>query len=291
MNRLMPPPQRDLPDADRREIHANLVRTMRGTTHPRRKRLVVVPALALAGVVVAATAVGLNLPGGSGPTVTGVPAPAGPISTSTARPDQTAGSPAVPAAQIIDSGPLNSSVEKKVVENCLHGSPGGGTAAQVHLARQTSIAGPVVLLTDSVGILHLCRDGMDIVGPSLDAGGPLGETQRPSPTRRLPVVQLTGFAGFGGGSEHGVSGTIKNTATSYYRVGPEVASLQVRLTVDGHTGPWTETIIADGFAWAYASADYSSTEDDHAPDITTKTHVDDRAFDAAGHELDINRIP
>ena len=285
MNRLMPPPQRQLSEDVRREIHSALVRTTRATTTTRRRGRAVVPALALIGVLGAAAVVGLNLPGDLGLPGVGVPAPGGPVPTAT--PDHTRSS-AIPAAESIDRGPLSSLTTDEIVNNCLHGSPGGGTAARVHIARQTSIAGPVVVLTDSVKILHLCRDGMDITGPPLDADGPLGDIQRPSPTQNQPVVQLTGYTGSGPG--RGKSGTITNTDTSYYRVGPEVASLQVRLTVDGHTGPWTETIIADGYAWAAASANYPASADDHAPDFSTESHVVDRAFDAAGHEHDINRV-
>ena len=287
MNRLLPPPQRNLPQDVRRDIRSALVRTTRTTTRTPRKARVVVPALALTGIVGVAT-VGLNLPGHPGLPGTGVPAPAGPVATAT--PDQTYATSTIPAAESVDRGPLSSAATDAIVKNCLHGSPGGGTAARVHIARQTSTAGPVVVLTDTVGILHLCRDGSDITGPPLDAGGPLGDIQRPSPTQDQPVVQLTGYAGSGSGPAQGESGTIKNSNMSYYRVGPDVASLQVRLTVDGHTGPWTQAIIADGYAWACASDNYPISEDDPAPDPTT-IHVDDRAYDAAGNMLDIDRVP
>ena len=63
-----------------------------------------------------------------------------------------------------------------------------------------------------------------------------------------------------------------------------MASLQVRLTVDGHSGPWFEASIADGYAWAAASLEYSGAKQ---KDISNY-HLEDRAFDATGHELDIN---
>jgi len=289
MNTLLPPPQRDLPTHVRREVRGALVRTSQSTSSTQSSRSrgrVLVPALALTGLVGATAAVGLSLPGHLGLPGVGVPAPAGPVPTAT--PDRTAQTSPIPAAESIDRGPLSGAATDTIVKNCLHGSPGGGTADRVHIARQSSIGGPVVVLTDSVGILHLCRDGMDITGPPLDAGGPMGNIQRPAPTKRQPVVQLTGFAGSGGGPAEGESGTIKNTDTSYYRVGPEVASLQVRLTIDGHTGPWTQAIIADGYAWACASENYPVSKDDPAPDITKEGHVDDRAYNAAGQELDIN---
>lgn len=290
MNILQPPPQRSLPTDVRREVRDALVRNSRPTTstHCSRGRgRVLVPALALTGLVGATAAVGLSLPGHLGLPGVGVPAPAGPVATAT--PGRTAQASPIPAAESIDRGSLSSAATDAIVKNCLHGSPGNGTTDRVHIARQTSIGGGIVVLTDSVGILHLCRDGMDITGPPLDAGGPLGDTERPSPTQSQPVVQLTGYAGSGGPALGKSGGTIKNTDTSYYRVGADVASLQVRLTVNGHTGPWTQAIIADGYALAAASADYPVAKDDPAPDLT-KTHVDDRAFDAAGHELDINRV-
>ncbi|MGI3784385.1 MAG: hypothetical protein ACRYG2_26800 [Janthinobacterium lividum] len=288
MNHLMPPPQRKLPEDVRRDIRGTLVRTSQARTSTRRPGRVVIPALALTGALGAAAVVGLNLPGHLGQRGVGVPAPAGPVPTAT--PGQTPATSAIPAAQTIDSGPLSNSTADKIVKDCLHGSPGGGNTARVHIARQTSVAGPVVVLTDTVGILHLCRGDLDIVGPPLDAGGPLGDIQRPSPTQDQPVVQLTGYAGSGSHPAQGHSDTAKNTDTSYYRVSPDVASLQVRLTVDGHTGPWTQAIIGDGYAWVCASADYPVSKDDPAPDITEESHVEDRAFDAAGHELDINRV-
>ncbi len=291
MNTLQPPPQRHLPDDVRRDVRGALVRTSRATTSTQGSRgrgRVLVPALALTGLVGATAAVGLSLPGHLGLPGVGVPAPAGPVPTAT--PDRTGQTSPIPAAESLDRGPLSSATTDTIIKNCLHGSPGNGTAARVHIARQSSIGGPVVVLTDSVDILHLCRDGMDITGPPLDAGGPMGDIQRPAPTKRQPVVQLTGFGGSGGGPAEGESGTIENTGSSYYRVGPEVASLQVRLTVDGHTGPWTQAIIADGYAWACASDDYPVSKDDPAPDFSAGRHVDDRAFDAAGHELEIDHV-
>ena len=153
MNPLMPPPQRNLSEADRREIHAALVRTSHAAApRPRRRTLVLVPALALTS---AAAVVCLNLPGAGLP-ITGVPVPAGPVPTAT--PDQTAGSSMIPAAQPIDRGPLISSVVKKIVTECLRGLPGAPTVDQVHFARRTSINGGVVLLTDSTGMSHICTD-------------------------------------------------------------------------------------------------------------------------------------
>ena len=64
--------------------------------------------------------------------------------------------------------------------------------------------------------------------------------------------------------------------------------MQLRVTVEGHTGPWFEASLADGYAWASASVDYRTKTHGALPRDFT---VEDRAFDAEGHELAIDRTP
>ena len=67
-----------------------------------------------------------------------------------------------------------------------------------------------------------------------------------------------------------------------------MASLQLRLTVEGHTGAWFEASRDGGYAWASASVDYRTTT--HGP-MPRDFTIEDRAFDAEGHALAIDRTP
>jgi len=71
-------------------------------------------------------------------------------------------------------------------------------------------------------------------------------------------------------------------------VGPEVVTLQVRLTVDGHRSPWFEASRSDGWAWAGAGLELTGP---HRLALDAEFRVEDRASDAAGHELAIDRTP
>lgn len=280
--RLDLPPERDLPEPRRRAIRAELVRTSRVPTRRRRPWLLVLPAAALATVL--AVVLGLTGPGQPAPPVIGVPS-ASPSTTATPsdptpRPTRSpAPAPAIPAARSTDRGPLGATARMKAISRCLADLDRRTGVAEVHLARRTSTAGDVVLFTGRDGQSYACSSG----GASVYAGSGSKTTPLPAPSRRRPVVRILAP---GAGGSRSQDGSASSETEAYYRVGPEVASLQLRLTVQGHTGPWFEASTDGGYAWAAARVEYTTATHGALPHDFT---VDDRAFDAAGRPLAIDR--
>ena len=115
------------------------------------------------------------------------------------------------------------------------------------------------------GLSYACSSG----GASVCAGSGSKTTPWPAPSRRRPVGERVR----------------QQRDEACYRI-PEVASLQLRLTVTGHTSPWFEASAADGYAGAAARVEHRTKTRGALPHDFT---IDDRAFDADGHPLAIDR--
>ncbi|MGI3781024.1 MAG: hypothetical protein ACRYG2_09620 [Janthinobacterium lividum] len=282
--RLDLPPERDLPATRHRELRAELLRATRA---PRRRPGVrrawraVVP-VALVALVVAVV-LGLTQPWVVTPPVVGVPSVSPSVDPRPTRgPTSTpAPAPAVPTARSIDRGPLDQTARAKAIAMCQSSLGRSTRVAQVHFARRTSTDGDVVLFTGRDGLSYACSaSGASLYGGSGSTTGPL-----PEPSRRRPVIRITSP---GPGGSRSSNGSARSYTETYYRVGPEVASLQLRLRVEGHTGAWFEASVDGGYAWAAAYVEYSTQKRGAFPHDFT---IDDRAFDADGHELAIDRTP
>ena len=277
--RLELPPSRGLPEARRREIRAALVAASHRRRHARRW-LVTAPI----GVLALLLGLGLGVvrPWETREPVVGVPAtsPSGPARPT---PDPTTSSPTpaaptVPAARATDRGPLSDAARTNVVSRCLTGLGRSTTVETVHLARRTSTSGDVMLFTGRDGLAYACSDDE----ASLLAGPGLKTRALPEPDAEHPAVRVDGD-GLSSGSENG---HVSSTTTGAYRVDDEVASLQSRLVVDGHAGPWFEASRAGGWAWTSATVEYTSSRR-----LTPRAdhRVEVRAFDASGNRLGVDR--
>lgn len=251
-NRLDLPPVRDLPGPARRAIRAELVRATRAPARRPRRWLVAAPVAAVAALVVVVLGVTQPEP------TTGHPRRPHDRPQSAGRPGTVEGGQPLP-------------VRPRPDDDGRRGPP----------ARRTSTDGDVGLFTGRDGLSYACSSG----GSSLYDGGGSKTTPLPEPSRRRPVVRIMA-PGFGG--SRSADGSASGETDAIYRVGPEVESLQLRMTVEGHVGPWFEASITDGYAWAGASLDYRTKT--HGP-LPRDYTVDDRAFDVAGHSLAIDRTP
>lgn len=265
------PPERKLSQQRRREIGVVLDRASRSAREPRRTRWALVPAMALAAVV--ALVLGLTHTGELAMPVVGAPTP----STDTVGPPTDGATPTssspIPSARSIDRGPLSEAAAHEVATECDCGDRPRYVVRQMLFARHTSTHGDVVIYVGGDGTIYAHASN-----PFLGMGGP-GAPSRPEPSRERPVVQWTGTLT--------TSGAQESTGTTYYRVGPDVASVQLRVVVDGQVGPWFEASMAGGYAWAAASAHHDTRKDDD-PGLADDVRVEDRAFDAQGRLLDID---
>ena len=280
--RLDLPPERDLPESRRRAIRAELVAATRTPDRRRRPWLVLAPVAVLATVL--AVVLGLTRPFDVAPPVVGVPS-ASPTPQPTESIDweplqgrKPLPNLAIPPADPIDLGPLPAGARATAIAECQGALGRRNGVTEVHFARRTSTDGDVVLFTDRRGVSYACSKG---------GGGQYADNRSaalPRPTRRHPVFRM--FDSGSGGSRSD-DGATQGDAHGWYRVGPEVASLQLRLTVEGHTGPWFEASRDGGYAWAAASVDYRTTARGALP--REEFTIEDRAFDAEGNELAIDR--
>lgn len=281
--RLDLPPERDLPASRRRAIRVELVAATRAPHRRRRPWLVVAPLAAL--VTVLAVVLGLTRPWDPAPPVVGVPSaspsPSESIDWSVGHGRQPLPNPALPSAAKIERGPLDAGSRARAIARCQADLDRRTRVAAVHLARRTSTDGDVVLFTGRDGMSYACsKHGASVYAGNGSKTGPV-----PAPSRRRPVVRISS-PGLGG--SRAPDGSASGRSDAPYRVGPEVASLQMRVTVEGRTGPWFEASLEKGYAWASASVTYEATRRGAPPRDFT---VEDRAFDDQGHELAIDRTP
>lgn len=281
-SRLDLPPERDLPAVRRREIRTELLRATH-PPHPRHRRprawLLVVPVAVLAALL----GLGLTHPWTRTTPVVGLPSPS-PAGTTGPTPGRTAPAPvptpgsSIPAATPIDRGALTPAARTTVTGRCQADLGPRTRVAQVHFARRTSTDGDVVLFTGRDGLSYLCSDAESSL-----YDGPGSKTKAlKAPDAKHPVVRIL-EPSLGSSAGHGRH--IHRTQAGY-RVGPDVVSLQLRLTVDGHRSPWFEASRSDGWAWAGATLEYA---DAHRLILDADFTVEDRAFDADGHPLAIDR--
>ena len=275
--RLDLPPDRDLPADRRRELRAGLVRAAHQPPRRRTTQLVVVPLVVLAVLL----GLGLTHPWDRTPPVVGTPSPS-PVRTST-LPDRTtpaSAPPVIPAATPTDRGALNRSGTTATIDRCLTDLPPRTGVTKVHFARRTSTDGDVVLFTGRNGSSYMCSRS----GSSVYDGAGSKTDHLKAPDARHPVIRIfePGLGGSASSTRH------RNDTQTAYRIGPDVASLQMRVTVDGHRSPWFEASRSDEYAWAGAQVEFADT---HRLDLDPDFRIEDRAFDTAGHELAIDRTP
>jgi hypothetical protein len=65
-----------------------------------------------------------------------------------------------------------------------------------------------------------------------------------------------------------------------YRAHPEVAKVEARYVLNGTTGPWTNEVVDDGFAYIEVRANGKFT-------VGQKLKTEVRAFDAQGRQIPI----
>lgn len=280
--RLELPPPRELPTERRREIRAALVRASYQRRHPRRW-LVAVPVTVLA--LLLGLGLGLTRPWEVGTPVVGVPAgtPSLPVEPTPDRttPSPTPAAPVVPVARETDGGPLSAKAHAKVVDRCLAELDRSTTVTHVYLARRTAISGDVVMFTAADGESYSCssKDGSGLFD------GPGSKTlPLPTPDDEHPALLVDGEGLWTASGK----GRVDAHTSAAYRVSDEVASLQTRLSIDGHTGSWFEASRAGGWAWTGATLEYEGTLK-HS--LQQKYRIDVRAFDADGKRLAVDRTP
>jgi len=281
---LMPPPERDLPPARRQQIRSAVLRTASPTRSPRRRGWVL-PLAAAAAAAVAALVLGLSLPRmGSAPVVSNPTAAVpslrrAPSPTKTSSPEPTRA--AVPRGVATDRGPLTTAQTRKVVDRCRGDLDRIAGVDVLHFARRTAVDGDVVLFTDSHGLSLLCKKS----GSSTYDGDGSKTGSLPAPSGQRPLVRILDPGLALGGDE---DGNIYGSTGTAYRVAPSVVSLQMRISIEGHTSPWFEASIHGGYAYAAASIKFTTSRSlGRRPDYT----VQDRAYNSAGDQLKIERTP
>jgi len=287
---LTPPPDRDLPPVRRRDIRVAVLEATAPTRSRRRGRgrgreRWVFPLAAAAVAAVAALVLGLGLARtGSAPVVANptaaVPSPRqAPSPTTTPTPEPTRA--AAPRGIVTDRAPLTTAQTRTVVDQCRGDLDRTAGLDTLHFARRTAVDGDVVLFTDSKGMSLLCtKSGSSAYDGDGSKTGPL-----PAPTGQRPLVRIMNPGLALGGDE---DGNIYGSTGTAYRVAPSVVSLQMRISIDGHTSPWFEAAIHDGYAYAAASIKFTTSEPlGRRPDYT----IQDRAYNSAGDQLKIDRTP
>ncbi|GAB2569232.1 hypothetical protein [Microlunatus antarcticus] len=269
--RLDLPPERDLPAGRRLVIRSQLLQT---TLPPRRRlRVRILAVVVPLAVLVLVLGFGLTRPWSSG-----VAVPASPPSTADGPTRGTGPALAIPSATPIDRGTLDASTRQQVAARCAE-SAGDLAVAEVLFARRTSIDGNVMIWTGRGGRTTLCTDSaLAQISSTSSERHPL-----PRASTGRPVVRLfppDPLASTGAGRDYTSAGTA-------YSVAPEVASLQMRLVVRGRPGAWFEASRSGDLAWSSARVDTAVP----GSRIDSDLRVEDRAFDADGHELTIDRTP
>ena len=280
---LTPPPERDLPPARRQQIRGAVLQAASPTRSPRRRGWVL--PLAAAAAAVAALVLGLGLPRtGSAPVVSNPTAAAPslrqtPSLTTSSSPEPTQA--AAPRGVATDRGPLTTAQTRDVVDRCRSDLDRTAGVDVLHFARRTAVDGDVVLFTDSNGLSLLCTKS----GSSTYDGDGSKTRSLPAPTGRRPLVRILNPGLALGGDE---DGNIYGSTGTAYRVASSVVSLQMRISIDGHTSPWFEAAIHDGYAYAAASIKFTTSKSlGRQPDYT----IQDRAYNSAGDQLKIDRTP
>ena len=281
---LTPPPARDLPPARYRQIRAAVLQSTQ-PSRPRRRWALLVAVLAGA-VALAALVVGVTWPRVSTAplvarptTATPSPGTSTPLPARSARPTPVPPAPSgPPEGRATDQGPLSTSAVRRLIASCAADLGRRAAAERVHFARRTSIGGGVVLFTATDGQSYLCSGDRSALYDGSES------KTRPLPTTsdREPVIEiLAGGAGIGR-----TNSRIHSEGGTAYLVSPQVASVQMRLTFRGRTGPWYDAAIEDGYA--YASAELEFTDTRPLPRPIPDTVVETRAYDQDGRRLPVS---
>lgn len=285
-NPFTPPPDRDLPPVRRQQIRVAVLQSASSTRSSQRRRWVFPLAAAMAAAAVTALVLGLGLPRtGSAPVVANptaaVPSPSrtpSPVTSPSPGPTPPA---TAPRAVVTDRGPLTTAQTRKVIDRCRDDLSRAAGVETLHFARRTAIDGDVVMFTDTNGMSLLCTKS----GSSAYDGEGSKTASLEAPTGQRPLVRIMNPGLALGGDE---DGNIYGSTGAAYRVAPSVASLQMRISIDGHTSPWFEAAIHDGYAYAAASIKFKKSGPlDQRPDYT----IQDRAYNSAGEQLEIDRTP